>query len=79
MPEFQPISSAHVAAIVRPGCPKCQHRRMLLWKLEAGPSGFGYRTFECQKCGGVRRVVVPIDPMTPDMLGWLAGALKPPT
>jgi DNA-directed RNA polymerase subunit M/transcription elongation factor TFIIS len=58
MPEFQPVAAAHVAAIKRPGCPKCQQNRMLLWKLEAGPSGFDKGTFECQKCGCVRTMVV---------------------
>jgi hypothetical protein len=52
---------------------------MLLSKLEAGPSGFDYRTFECQKCGRIHTVVVSNDPMTSDMLGWLVGELRPPT
>ncbi len=79
MPEFQPVSSARVSAIERPRCPKCQHNRMLLSKLEAGPSGFGYRTFQCQKCGCVETSVVSSDPMSSDTLGWLAGELRPPT
>jgi hypothetical protein len=52
---------------------------MLLSKLEAGSSGSDYRTFECQKCGHIRRMVVSNDPMTSDMHGWLAGELRPPT
>jgi hypothetical protein len=79
MPEFQPVPSAHVSAIERPRCPKCHQNRMLLSKLEAGPSGFDYRTFECQKCGRIHTVVVSNDPMTSDMLGWLVGELRPPT
>jgi hypothetical protein len=79
MPEFQPTSSAYVAAIKRPGCPNCRHDRMLLSKLQAGPPGLAYRTFECQKCGRVRTMVASSDPMTPDTLGWLAGELRPPT
>ena len=79
MPEFQPVSSAHTTAIERPRCPKCQQNRMLLAKLEAGPQGIDYRTFECQKCGRVETIVVASDPMTPVMRGWLAGELKPPT
>jgi hypothetical protein len=51
---------------------------MLLSKLEAGPSGFDYRTFECQKCGRVETTVVSSDPMRSDVCGWLAGELKPP-
>lgn len=38
MPELQPIYPPQVAAIVRPGCPKCQYRPMLLSKLEAHPA-----------------------------------------
>ena len=79
MPEYQPISSVHLSAIERPGCPACNRNRMLLAKLEAGPPGFDYRTFECQKCGRVETTVVASDPMTPVMRGWLAGELKPPT
>ena len=79
MPEYQPVSSVHVSAIERPRCPTCQQNRMLLSKLEAGPPGFDYRTFECQKCGRVETTVVSSDPMTSDMLGWLASELRPPT
>jgi hypothetical protein len=52
---------------------------MLLSKLEAGPSGFDYRTFECQQCGRVETVVISSDPMKSEARGWLAGELKPPT
>jgi hypothetical protein len=52
---------------------------MLLSKFETGRSGFGTRTFECQKCGRVQTTVVSSDPMTSQMRGWLAGELKPPT
>ena len=79
MPEYQPVSSVYVSAIERPRCPKCQQNRMLLSKLVAGPSGFDYRTFECQKCGRVETVAVSSDPMASDVLGWLASELKPPT
>jgi hypothetical protein len=78
MPEYQPVSSADIAAIERPRCPDCQRSRMLLSKLEPGPSGFDYRTFECQKCGRVETTVVSSDPMRSDVCGWLAGELKPP-
>ena len=33
MPEYQPVSSANIAAIERPRCPNCQQNRMLLSKL----------------------------------------------
>ena len=52
---------------------------MLLSKLEAGSSGSDHRTFECQRCGRIHRVVVSNDPLTSDMVGWLAGELRPPT
>ena len=79
MPEYQPVSSALVSAIERPGCPNCRQSRMLLSKLVAGPPGFDYRSFECQKCGHVKTAVVEGDPMTSNALRWLAGELKPPT
>jgi hypothetical protein len=79
MPEYQPVSSAAITAIERPGCPKCQQNRMLLSKLDAGPPGVEYRTFECQKCGRVQRTVVSSDPMNADTRGWFAGELRPPT
>jgi hypothetical protein len=79
MPQYRPAFPAQISAIERPCCPKCQQDRMLLSKLEAGPSGFDYRTFECRRCGCVETVVISSDPMTSDMRGWLAGELKPPT
>jgi hypothetical protein len=78
MPEIQPVSSVHISAIERPRCPKCQHARMLLSKLEAARAGFAKGTFECQKCGCVHTTMVSSDPMTTDMRGWLAGELRPP-
>jgi len=60
--EFQPVSSAAIAAIERPRCAKCNQNRMLLSKLKAGPSGFDHRTFECQKCGRVHTTVVSATP-----------------
>ena len=79
MPEYQPVSPEHISAIERPRCPKCQQNRMLLSRLEMGPSGVDYRTFECQKCNRVITTAVSRDPMTPKMRGWLASALRPPT
>jgi hypothetical protein len=79
MPEYQPVCPAHLSAIERPRCPKCDQNRMLLSKLEAGMSGFDYRTFECQKCGRVEIMIVSSDPMQAGVHGWLAGGLKPPT
>ena len=79
MPEYQPVSPAHLSALERPRCPTCQQNRMLLSKLEAGPSGFDYRTFECQKCGRVQTMVRESDPLTSNVRNWLGGELKPPT
>jgi len=79
MPEYQPVSSADISAIERPRCPNCRMNRMLLSKLEKGPPGFGYHSFECQKCGRVQTTVVELDPLTSNALGWLAGELKPPS
>jgi len=79
MPEYQPVSSAHIAAIERPRCPNCHQNRMLLSKLEQGPAGFDCQSFECQKCGRIQTTVVERDPLTSDALGWLASELKPPT
>jgi hypothetical protein len=77
MPEFQPVASGVVSAIERPKCPKCGQNRMLLSKLEA--AGSDYRTFECQRCGCIHKVLVSNDPLTSDMVGWLASELRPPT
>ena len=79
MPEYQPVLPADIAAIERPRCPNCQQNRMLLSKLEQGPTGFDYHSFECQKCGRVQTRVIERDPLTSDALGWLASELKPPT
>ena len=79
MPEYQPAYPVHLSALKRPRCPKCQQNRMLMSKLEAGPSGFDYRTFECQKCGRVQTMVAASDPMKSSVHGWLAGELKRPT
>ncbi len=79
MPEYQPVSSAHIAAIERPRCPECRQDRMLMSKHEMGRSGCGTSTFECRKCGRVQTVVGSDDPMRSAARGWLAGELKPPT
>ena len=58
--------------------PEMPPKRMLLSKLEAGTTGFDHRTFECQKCGRIHTVGASRDPMTSDLLGWLASELRPP-
>ena len=79
MPEYQPVSSTEICAIERPRCPNCRRNRMLLSKLEQGPAGFDYRSFECQKCGRIQTTVAERDPLTSDARGWLVSELKPPT
>ena len=79
MPEYQPVSSADIAAIERPRCPNCRQKPHAAVEAGAGTAGFDYHSFECQKCGRVQTTVVVSDPMTSDALGWLASELKPPT
>jgi hypothetical protein len=79
MPEYQPVSSARIAAIERPRCPDCRQNRMLLSKHATASSGCDISTFECRKCGRVQTIAISGDPMTSDARGWLAGELKPPT
>jgi hypothetical protein len=78
MPEYQSINPASLSIIERPHCPACAHSRMTLSMIESGPSGFDYRTFECQKCGSVRTMIISSDPMESDLRGWLAGDLRSP-
>jgi hypothetical protein len=73
MPEHQPVSSAHIAAIERPCCPDCPQSRMLLSKLEAGPAGFDYPTFECQRCGRIETAVVSRDRLKSGLRGLASG------
>jgi hypothetical protein len=78
MREYQPVSASHLSAIERPRCPACDHQRMLLSKIEAGPAGFDHRTFECQKCGRVQTTIISKDPMESGVREWFGGELKPP-
>ena len=76
MLEYRPLSQADLAGIERPRCPKCQQPRMLLSKIEAGPSDFEYRVFECQKCGRTHTMIISSDPMESNVRGWLDGELR---
>lgn len=60
----------------RPMCPVCKHR--MLARISAGARGFQERTFECATCGRTDKLVVAIDPMKTDAIGWLASELRPP-
>jgi transposase-like protein len=77
MPEYQSINPASLI-IERPHCPACADSRMTLSIIESGPSGFDHRTFECQKCGSVRTMIISSDPMESNLRGWLPGDLRSP-
>jgi uncharacterized Zn finger protein len=77
MPEYQPISSTNLSDIGQ-RCPKCHQPRMILAKIESGPIGSEYRTFECQKCGRVHTLIVPSDPTETDIRGDFDSELTPP-
>jgi hypothetical protein len=51
---------------------------MILSRVEPRPSGSDLRTFECQKCGRVQKLIVSKDPMNVSLRGWLNSDLKPP-
>jgi hypothetical protein len=44
---------------------------MIHSKTEAGPSGFEYRTFDCQKCSRTHTMIISSDPMDSNVRGWL--------
>jgi len=78
MAEYHPVPSTYLSPLERPRCPKCVRARMLLSKVETGPSGFDRRTFECQKCGHVH-ALISSDPMKSSLsAGWLSGELNSP-
>jgi hypothetical protein len=76
MPESHHHSEPSLLPIERPRCPKC-NGRMMLARIEPGPSHTDLRTFECLKCAHVHKTTVE-DPMKSQSNGWLAGELKPP-
>ena len=78
MPEYQPINPTSISIIERPRCPSCDKSRMTLSMIEPGPAGFDLRTFECQKCGNVRTMIISSDPMESNTRDWLEGELTPP-
>jgi hypothetical protein len=39
-------------------------------KTEAGPAGFEYRTFDCQKCSRTHTMIIASDPMDSSVRGW---------
>ena len=54
----------------RSACPKCQ-TKMTLSSVSQGPVGFDHQTFECQGCDHAEQVVVALDAMKPNTVGWL--------
>jgi hypothetical protein len=60
----------------RPRCLKCQGR-MMLARIEPGPSGSDLRTFECPKCAHVEKRLVEV-PMNSAKPGWQNSGLKAP-
>ena len=65
-------------AIERLRCPKCQ-TRMMLARISPGPTGYELRTFDCSKCDHVEQIIMALDPMKSEAVGWFAGELQPPT
>jgi hypothetical protein len=68
MREYRPVSYL-LSSIQPPQCPTCNQSRMMLSEVESGPTAFDFRTFECQKCGHLKKVAVSKDPMKSEMGG----------
>jgi hypothetical protein len=66
-----PCLSDIESRIERPRCPRCHEPRMVHSKTEAGPAGFEYRTFDCQKCSRTHTMIIASDPMDSNVRGWL--------
>jgi len=52
---------------------------MMLSRIMPGRLKFDVRTYECVKCDHVEKVLVTIDPIQSDALGWFLGELRAPT
>jgi hypothetical protein len=78
MSDRQSESPRDLSAAEHPRCSTCPEAPMLLSRIEAGPSGYDYRTFGCQQCGRVHTMIVSGDPLESDMNGWLLGETRPP-
>ncbi|MDU0955249.1 MAG: response regulator [Bradyrhizobium sp.] len=51
---------------------------MVLVRIFPGQRGIEGRIFECSTCERFETVAFAADPMKTDVVGWLAGELKPP-
>jgi hypothetical protein len=51
---------------------------MTLSRIFPSREALDLRTFACGKCAHVEKVVVEVDPMKSQVLGWLFGELRPP-
>jgi len=71
MSESKTVPSTYFSDIEWPRCPRCHDPRMLHSKTEGGPSGFEYRTFDCQKCSRTHTMIISSDPMDSNERGWL--------
>jgi len=79
MPESQSWnSSVPTVTIESQECPKCWGP-MILSRIMPGRLKFDVRTFECVKCDHVEKVMVAIDPIQSNVLGWFLGELRRPT
>jgi hypothetical protein len=70
MSEYKRLPSTHFSDIEWPRCPRCHEPRMHHSKTEGGPSGFEYRTFDCQKCSRTHTMIISSDPMDSNVRGW---------
>ena len=75
MREYRPFV---LSALEAPRCPACHASRMIPSEVGRGPTVPEQRTFECQKCGLVRKWVASKDPVDPRLRGWLNSSLRPP-
>jgi len=70
-------SFSDFSSIPQPHCPNCRSD-MVLSRILPSRAARDFRTFECNKCAHVEKVVVELDPMKSYALGWLLGELRPP-
>jgi hypothetical protein len=75
MREYRPFV---LSALEAPCCPACHASRMIPSEGGRGRTVAEQRTFECQKCGHVRKSVASEDPVDPRLRGWLNSNLRPP-